>query len=587
MQKELSRLQAADAATSSNLFAPTSSNLLGKTWTDSGYHGMSQDSIGTQQDPKDLVEEQVITEGSFHSAKEDVMSTSIPKKSELPVEIDPSPERDIPAQSIPEFFPTAKPSAIKKIAHKKPGAENDDDDWIQPISASKSKIQSIMKTARGLFTSSAGVSAQAKMETLTSQKSPHSMRTRGQAQGQTDGDIIFKSPCSKQTRSAQEQRESDGLKSPQLLRTRGAQGQIESNSTLISPHSLRTRGAPGQAESNSNVKSPHSMRTRGQVQEQIDDDIITMGNNGMAPPPNPPQTQSSQPQRSKDQRRPVKPAKEPASKLKPQPVAIRVGTLSQRIPLSNAALSSTLQESLAPPQQKQPGPAKRAINASLQAFEKRRLEAERKQQQRQAAQQEKSQPFSTSNRHDLTSASAPSKQPIVAKKASNAPLQAMEKRKLEAARRDQQRQASQQEKSQPFPATDHHEPGGARAPSRIQAIQDYNRPFAKQPSSNPTKPPVKRVFEPDVDDETAGTVRIQPSLNPARPPTKRVYEPDVEDEPAGPVRIPGGASHQQIDKKRRRTEDGDVQQTMARPPIRQSSIRKVKGLVVLFQRVSD
>jgi len=36
-----------------------------------------------------------------------------------------------------------------------------------PLNASKSKLQSIMKSARGLFTSTAGVSAQAKMETLS------------------------------------------------------------------------------------------------------------------------------------------------------------------------------------------------------------------------------------------------------------------------------------------------------------------------------------------------------------------------------------------------------------------------------------
>ena len=537
-----------------------------KTCTDSGYFGMSQEEMGTQtqQDQKDLADEHAITEGSFHSAEEHmieqtgVVQTSkdieLPRDMEFNMNV--APVTEVTLQSVPNPPSPTKQTPSKLFARSKPGGDDDDDDWIQPISASKSKLQSIMKTARGLFTSSAGVSAQAKMETLTPQKTAHATKGREQAQGKAEGGSNVNSPHSMQTRGQ-------------------AKGQIEISSNLNTPHSMRTRAqALGQTESDSNSKSPFSTKTLDQPREPPEAELFT-GNHDMALTQNPPPAQSSQPQQSKNLRRPVKPAKETASKPKPQPVAIRVGTLSQRIPLSNAALSSTLQDSLAPPQPKQPGLAKKAINASMQAIEKRRLEAARKEQQRQVAQQEKSQ---AANRNDFASAPPQSKQPGLIKKASNASVQTMEKRRLENAKKEQQRQAAQHEKQQPFSNTNRPEMGGGRPPTRMQTMQDYSRPFPKQPPSTSTRAPPKRVFEPDAEDEIAAPVRVQPTLNPARPPLKRLHEPEVEDGTAGPIRIPGGPSYQQVDQKRRRTEDEELQQTMARPPIRQSSIRKVRSL---------
>jgi len=80
----------------------------------------------------------------------------------------------------------------------------------------------------------------------------------------------------------------------------------------------------------------------------------------MAPPPPPTLEQPPQPKpeqlpqlpKTKDIKRPTKPAKDTVPKPRPQPVSIRVGTLSQRVPLTNNALSSSLQDSLpaaAPP----------------------------------------------------------------------------------------------------------------------------------------------------------------------------------------------------------------------------------------------
>lgn len=539
-----------------------------KACIDSGYFGMSQEetSTPTQQDQIDLAEEHAITEGSFHSAEEHITGQTrvvrTSKDVELPVttesEMNVASATEVTFQVVPHLPSPTKQTPNKFFGRGKPAKDDDDDDWIQPISASKSKLQSIMKTARGLFTSSAGVSAQAKMETLTPQKPANATKTREQAQGKTNSGSNVNSPYSIRTHDQ-------------------AKGRMNFSSNLSSPHSERTHvQALGQTEIDSNSRSFISTQTYDQPQEPIETETFT-GNNDMASTQNPAPAQLAQPKQLKTLRRPVKPAKETASKPKPQPVAIRVGTLSQRIPMSNTALSSTLQDSLAPPQQKQPGLAKKAINASMQAIEKRRLEVARKEQQRQAAQQEKSQ---AASRNDFASAPLPSKQPGLAKKASNSSMQTMEKRRLDNAKKEQQRQAAQHEKQQPFANLNRPEIGGGRPPTRMQTMQDYSRPFPKQPPSASSRAPSKRVFEPDTEDEIAAPVRIQPTLNPARPPIKRLNEPEVEDGTAGQVRMPGGPSYQQIDQKRRRTEDEELQQTMARPPIRQSSIRKVRSLRV-------
>lgn len=537
-----------------------------KSCIDSGYFGMSQEETGiqTQQDQKNLADDHAIAEGSFHSAEEHMTQQTSVAQTLKDVELHVDMESDmnvasvteVTFQSVPNPPSPSKQTPNKFFARGKPAKNDDDDDWIQPISASKSKLQSIMKTARGLFTSSAGVSAQAKMETLTPQKPANATKAREQAQGKAGS--------------------GSNANSPHSMRTRGqAKGRMEVSSDLNSPHSGRKPvQAPGHSDIDSSSKAPISTQTNDQPQEPLETEFFTE-NNDMALTQNPAPAQSSQPQQLKNFRRPVKPAKETAFKSKPQPVAIRVGTLSQRIPMSNAALSSTLQDSLAPPQPKQPGLAKKAINASMQAIEKRRIEAARKEQQRQAAQQEKSQ---AANRNDFASAPPPSKQPGLVKKASNSSMQTMEKRRLDNAKKEQQRQAAHHEKHQPFSNVNRPEIGGGRPPTRLQTLQDYSRPFPKQPLSASTRGPPKRVFEPDTEDEIAAPVRIQPTLNPARPAIKRLHEPEVEDGTAGPVRLPGGPSYQQMDQKRRRTEDEELQQTMARPPIRQSSIRKVRSL---------
>ncbi len=244
-----------------------------------------------------------------------------------------------------------------------------------PLSASKSKLQSIMKTARGLFSSSAGVSAQARMETL----SPLQTHTHRDTQGPSIKDVpgskaseaSFNNPVSnaniRKTRSSTEKEEKrkesqarDARRSEEELQRLGK----KESPKVVTQKFMQPQGhavEAAQLQTKKTRQSPQKTQTHegSKAQPDVVEDDLT--SHSMGPP-----SQQSQLQKPSNVRRAVKPAKETAPKLKPQPVAIRVGTLSQRIPLSNAALSSSLQESLPQVQPKQPAVGRKPSNAYLQ-----------------------------------------------------------------------------------------------------------------------------------------------------------------------------------------------------------------------------
>ncbi|MCJ1432324.1 hypothetical protein MMC27_001680 [Xylographa pallens] len=495
-----------------------------------------------------------------------------------------------------------------------------------PLNASKSKLQSIMRSARGLFTSSAGVSAQAKMETL----SPSSLRSRGQPQeahqilqsrnaAGTSGlrqmmypnlpngsqTSIISSPSNqgevRRTRSSTEKEERRRGKDEKdkhrmeidLDRAREQERQkavkfkdqrsISANSTT----STITNAVQAMAQKALQPvrQSPRRLQPRNE-QQTITPDVKASTKpeddtdhlQSMGPPAAPQQKQSSQIQRPKELKRPIKPAKEVVPKPKPQPVAIRVGILSQRIPLTNAALSSSLEDSLPPPQSRQTTISKKKldiINAtetkgtsccrtqkrtgeSDEKEAQRKLDHKREIDRRKAAQQEEAHKREQQQRQDAERQREKDRVAAAEEVKKAAQKQAMEKRKMEQQKRDQQRDpqqtandlahALQQEKTQ-APATMHRgDMGAARPPSRLNSIQDISRTLNSFPVPNPAKPPPKRFFEPDNDDEPTRVLRAQP-----------------------------GQSFQQNDNKRRRTDEetfeAPTRPTMA-PPLRQSNVRK-------------
>ena len=249
-----------------------------------------------------------------------------------------------------------------------------------PLSASKSKLQSIMKTARGLFSSSAGVSAQAKMETL----SPLSTRSHRDTQDPSTNNALRSKAAEgsltkpvintdiRKTRSSTEKEER--RKESEAREGRRRDEELDKARKKESPKVVRQKLMPPQGhpveavqlQTKQTRQSPRKTQTHEGSRAQsevVEDDLPS---HPMGPPASYAPTQQSQLQKPSSMRRPVKPAKDIAPKPKPQPVAIRVGTLSQRIPLSNAALSSNLQESLPQSQPKQPAAGRKPSNASLQ-----------------------------------------------------------------------------------------------------------------------------------------------------------------------------------------------------------------------------
>ena len=301
--------------------------------------------------------------------------------------------------SVPSTTPAGSPGS--KLRHD------------GPVNASKSKLQSIMKSARGLFTSTAGVSAQAKMETL----SPSSMklRSRGQnvannpatqtttgpstlhhimypslpngSQGPQNNAIPSKN-AGRTTRSStekEEKRKEKDAKDKQRAEEDLNRARDQERHNASSLKALQNLAASADVPVDRSVKdtfpteaskptrqSPRRQQTQAAAQmqnatseesvKQVEEADVAQS---MGPPARP-VNQQSQIQKPKDMRRPMKPTKEVMPKPKPQPVAIKVGTLSQRIPLTSAALSSTLQESLALSNAKQPAAGKKTSNTSLQ-----------------------------------------------------------------------------------------------------------------------------------------------------------------------------------------------------------------------------
>ncbi|PGG99829.1 hypothetical protein GX51_06121 [Blastomyces parvus] len=459
-----------------------------------------------------------------------------------------------------------------------------------PLSASKSRLQSIMKTAKGLFTSTGSVSAAAKMEALSS--SPTSTRSQTglyrnvqeifsqepqppaiQSPPLQEGRRTRRSTEREEKRKEKERQEMQRMEE-QLQKSREQEIQRPGTVNVAPEHrpppksvgttpareTLATRSSPRRPPTQQSVREPEQSR-------EVEHKFAV---------PAKPHHQSKQ----NDGRRPVRPTRD-IQKPKPQPVSIRVGTLSQRIPLSNSSLSSSVQEPTPnpTPASKAPAPGvnkkgsklsmqtnsstssfKSATSTSskskaVQAAEKKKEVSQRKR----AAHQEEVRRQEEARRQEQASRAEAERRERERSVADDpkklAHKQAIEKRRLENARK-----LEQQRNQQPTPANDLGSilqqekavlQGSQRndlpstRPSRLNSIQGQVRPV-NYPPPNPAKPP-KRALE----DESSG-----------RPVTGKI-----------------GAAVHQADGKRRKTDDEiavaepPLRSAMA-PPIRQSNVRK-------------
>lgn len=233
-----------------------------------------------------------------------------------------------------------------------------------PLSASKSKLQSIMKTAKGLFTSSAGVSAAAKMETL----SPKALRIAANNMpglypnitGMLEDKPLPPSPPkeTRKTRSSTEREKEEKKKEREMKTRQKAEDQLEKarEKEKQSAAQFKAEERLAQAQA-SHPLQPIRKSPRRPAEEGLDGERSNDSHD--MPPPAVPSLQSKA-------QRPAKPSRELPKKNRPQPVSIRVGsTLSQRMPISTSSLASTLQETLSSTNGKQDAVNKKTGNTSL------------------------------------------------------------------------------------------------------------------------------------------------------------------------------------------------------------------------------
>ncbi|KAL2858483.1 hypothetical protein BJY01DRAFT_201282 [Aspergillus pseudoustus] len=440
-----------------------------------------------------------------------------------------------------------------------------------PLSASKSRLQSLVRTAKGLFTNSGGVSAAARMEA----SSPDEPKTRLQraytdiSRGSPRPLSVFSPPRQegRRTRSSTEREEkrkqqeleerkreeeaAETARQQEKLRTmqKTARERSRTESAVQAP------AAPVASStlSSSPVRAPHAKPSR-ELEPAAD------------PAPKP-ATQSSVPQPSRqNDRRPTKPSRELQQKPKPQPVSIRVGSaLSRHVPLASSAESSIPAPVPPPSATKAPTLKKKASNSSLhtapsnssfktsassQTQRKAQLASERKreQEEREARRKEEqrrelerkrtAQQQEEARRQEARSRAETERRERLEDPKKVAQMQAIEKRRLENARRLERQGSQQPEMTAPQPRR---ETGAGRPPSRLGSV--------------------------------LGRTINQPAPNPAKPP-KRGLEEETNHRPAT---AKPGAMQPSGETKRRKTDDEQngtsMRPTMA-PPIRQSNILK-------------
>ena len=252
-----------------------------------------------------------------------------------------------------------------------------------PISASKAKLSSILKSARGIFASSAGVSAQAKMETL----SPRSIRLREQMENPSINSLLASHAANqptktglypnianaledtsrvtsaattspkrdegRRTRSSSEREEKMKEKEREERERQRIVGDLEKAKTNLDKardkeaqkalaHRMERERVASQekqyllkkeqekvAKANQTEqptrKSPRKMKTKEDHEAASSVRRVEDADPAMADA----QAAEDHQAKSREPRRPMKPIKEMAAKSKPAPVSIRVGTASQ------------------------------------------------------------------------------------------------------------------------------------------------------------------------------------------------------------------------------------------------------------------
>ncbi|GAB1216642.1 hypothetical protein ATERTT37_005858 [Aspergillus terreus] len=431
-------------------------------------------------------------------------------------------------QSVPNIDPYASTTPVGSPRHHD-----------APLSASKSRLQSIVKSAKGLFSNSGDTSAAARFEA----SSPDEPRLRHM---NTDVSSLKESK-----KAAPPQPESPVRQEGR--RTRSSTEKEEKRKQREREERQR------EEEEEEAERIRQQEKERAISQEKSSKEYEDRGDQirPSSPQKVPPQKYSKEPERTieapsrtraqsvsqqqslrQNDRRPLKPAREALQKPKPQPqpVSIRVGSaLSRQIPLASSAVSSVTETSATAPTPasatKQPSIKKKASNTSLHT--------------------------SASNSSFKSSVSSQSQ-----KKAQLASERKREQEEREARRKEEQKRELERKR-----AADE----ARRQEARSRAETDrWTRPTPEDPKKAAQMQAIeKRRLE------NARRLERQGSQQPV---DVRGAEEEANRRPAT---AKPGTMQPSGETKRRRTEDGQnpvTRPTMA-PPIRQSNIRKESNII--------
>jgi len=460
-----------------------------------------------------------------------------------------------------------------------------------PLSASKSRLYSVLKSAKSMFASSAGASASAKMEAMGSPVAKQSKQNLAAAANEPDmskmpggfgddfmqantatsrplsvfGSLSSKSP-SRKTRSSTEsdkrkdketkekQRGADNLEKIREAERKKAAEQKSERERIEREETERVEKERAEAESRSESQASEEPTIAEEASVVVGGKAATTAGKLRAPT------------------RLGRPTRQPSQQTKPAPVNIRVASQSQRLgsvqpgstepvppPGRQPALGTRAGAATTRAGSAQPANARvKALEAAARKKEQEEKVAERKAEQKREFERKRVAKAEEERRLDLE------------KKA--AEQQKIQDAKIAAQKQAEQRKLEQQRKE-------------AAAVAKSKAEADLAAALEREKAQAAPPPPRGDV---------QGTLRQlgkstaqEPQINTAKPVKRPLQQ---EDEASSRPGLPRGPpSYQQQDAKRRRTnEEDDVEvherHSVMAPPKRPSNMRKVRPTDVINQR---
>ena len=271
-----------------------------------------------------------------------------------------------PKSTTPIHSPQQRPGHQKSASASVIAAEasttpvGSPDTQNAPLSASKWRLQSIMKSAKGLFSNTDSVSAAAKVEASSAdepREQPEDRATSHSVEDRPSSQPAQTPPPTKQegrrTRSSTEREEKrrqqeteDREREEKEQEEQEEKAREQEKQKAIQHKAAQEKGSLEREERTASVTtaaapSPKKIPQPQKHASKEPEPSHETSSKSAIPPPSTSQQQQKQPER-----RPVKPTREPTQKPRPQPVSIRVGSaLSRQIPIAS---NSNAQESTAP-----------------------------------------------------------------------------------------------------------------------------------------------------------------------------------------------------------------------------------------------